>query len=70
MKCSVSPARQPDLDQSIKNFQVPFEVSDNVFSFGNNTQAMKNYFGKKLGLPPVAVPNCPNLVFYGQAGAE
>jgi RHS repeat-associated protein len=70
ISCSVPANRQPDLDQTTANFQVPFEVSDNVFSFGSNTPAMKNYFGKTLGLPPVAVPNCPNLVFYGQAGDE
>jgi RHS repeat-associated protein len=68
--CSVAHNRQPDLDQTIANFQVPFEVSDNVFSFGSNTPAMKDYFGKRLGLPLIDVPNCPKLVFYGQAGAE
>jgi RHS repeat-associated protein len=70
MKCSVAPNRQPDLDHTVANFRVPFPVSDDIYFFGNNTRAIRNYFGKKLGLKPVDVPNCPNLAFYGEAGEE
>ena len=70
MKCSVAPNRQPDLDQTVANFRVPFPVSDDIYFFGTNTRAIRNYFGKRLGLKPVDVPNCPQLAFYGQAGEE
>ena len=70
MKCSVAPNRQPDLDRTIANFRVPFPVSDDPYFFGSNTKKMRDYFGKKLGLKPVDVPNCPNLVFYAEAGVH
>jgi hypothetical protein len=47
---------------------VPFPVSDDPYFFGTNTKKMRDYFGKWLGLKPVDVPNCPNLVFYAEPG--
>ena len=63
MTCSVSAKDRPDFNNTVRDLSSAFDMTD-ATSFGTNNEKMENYFENTLGMSPVDVPNCPNLIFF------
>ena len=69
MTCSVSAKDRPDFNNTVRDLSSAFDMTD-ATSFGTNNETMENYFENTLGMSPVDVPNCPNLIFFTGSGGN
>ncbi len=69
MNCRVKAKDRPDFNSTVTNLSSAFEMTD-ATSFGTNNETMENYFENTLGMLPVDVPNCPNLIFFTSSGGN
>ena len=65
-KCKPKSRDLQDFNDMLQNFSDGFPVTMGVTFFGNNTAAMRKYFGQTLGLNSVNVPGCSALTFFGK----
>ena len=60
-KCS---QETDELADTARLFQTPFPVEPDATYYGNNTPSLIRYFKQRLGLSPVASPNCGVFAFF------
>ena len=69
MTCSVSANDRPDFNSTVSNLSSAFDMTDANY-FGSNNSDMWDYFENQLNLSHVAVPACPNLIFFTSNGGS